>query len=189
MTVGSAFPGFVVKNYVDDVKNGIVSFTIYSPSGNIFNSDGELVKIFFDTFLPTSKDSNDKTDFIEQVTATGNLCVNISDTTDNTELQPTCVYNLRWINVPGTQYSFDQINPNPVGSAGTELHFSVALEGWTEIGIYNSNGDLIAKPVAENLKPGSYNVEIPADGLESGAYFCRMVSGPFTDVKAMIVKK
>jgi hypothetical protein len=87
------------------------------------------------------------------------------------------------------EFAFQQISPNPVGSNGTELNFSVAFEAMTEIDIYTSNGQLVARPINEVLQPGSYRVDLKVDGLPSGVYLCKMVSGPYKETRQMVIEK
>jgi hypothetical protein len=87
------------------------------------------------------------------------------------------------------RYAFGNIVPNPVGSSGTNLDFEIALDGWTEILVINSKGEVVATPVAQFMKPGKYTVNLPVNELSSGAYFVRLTSGPFTEVKELIIHK
>ncbi len=186
---GSAIPGFTIQNLVIDDKAGFLSFSLKSNGTAIFNADGEIAKMNFATFLPTSKDTTDFSKFVSTVDAFGNACVSVTHLPTSVKLQPTCAYDLRWIATTGNKYSFQSIAPNPVDQNGTTLNFSVALEGWTEIAIYNSVGELITFPVAGNLQPGEYSVALPVKELTSGSYMIRMLSGPFTKTQEMVIRK
>jgi hypothetical protein len=123
------------------------------------------------------------------VQATGNLCLAVTGTGTGIKLQPTCVYDLRLVAISGVEYSLSKISPNPVGTDGTELEFSVGLEAWTEINVYNTLGELVAMPVASVLKPGNYTVTMPVTDLSSGSYLVRMVSGPYSKTQELIINK
>ena len=71
----------------------------------------------------------------------------------------------------------------------SNIDFAVGLDGYTEIGIYDSRGDLIAKPVNKDLKAGNYTVSVPVSDMSSGAYYVKMVSGPFIKTESMIIAK
>ncbi len=187
--VGSALKGFKVENLKVDELNGIFTLNIVSPTKQIINTDGEILIFRFGTFLPTSKDTTDVSRIDQEVYASGNACIEINHVQDTVKLQPTCAYDLRWIAVTGVQYSLSKIAPNPVDERGTEIDFSVGLEAYTEIGIYNSLGELVAKPISSVMKPGNYNFRLPVKNLTSGAYHVRMVSGPFTKTRELIIKK
>jgi hypothetical protein len=186
---GADISGFTVQNIISNDKAGKLSFTLMSNGTAKFNSDGEIARMNFATFLRTAKDSTDFSMFVSTVEAFGNACISISDTSTSIKLIPTCAYDLRVIATTGNQYSFQSIAPNPVDQNGTTLNFSVALEGWTEIAVYNTVGELVTFPVAGNLKPGEYSVTLPVKELTSGSYLIRMQSGPFTNTQEMVIRK
>ena len=181
--------GFTIQNPVINDKLGTLSFSVKSTGAAIYNQDGEIARVTFGTFLPTSKDSTDASTFTVLADAVGNACVSVSDTGTSVKLVPTCAYDLRWIATTGSKYAFQSIAPNPVGQNGTTLNFSVALEGQTEIAVYNSIGEMVAMPVSGNLQPGEYSVSLPVTDLTSGSYIVRMLSGPFTQTHEMIIRK
>lgn len=186
---GASLNGFQIRNEQFDDQAGYFSFNIYSPTNQIINVDGEIATFTFGTFLPTSKDTTDFSILSQVVSATGNLCLDITNTPSSVKLQPTCAYDLRWIATTGVQYGFNKIAPNPVEGGSVSLDFSVGLEAWTDISIYNTRGDLVAMPVAGILKPGAYTVDVPTNELSSGAYMIKMVSGPFTKTQELIIRK
>ncbi len=187
--VGAALNGFEIQDLQVNDPMGMFVLKLVSPTNQVINSDGVILEYSFSTFLPTDKDTSDISEIYQETYATGNACIDITHEQDEVELQPTCVYDLRWIATSGVQYSLNAIRPNPVDERGTELEFSVGLEAETEISIYNSLGELVAKPVSGIMKPGNYTVTIPVDNLPSGAYYIRMISGPFTKTREMIIRK
>ncbi len=187
--VGSALNGFEVQNLQIDDKAGMFTLKLASPTQQIINTDGEILRFKFSTFLPTNKDTTDLSHIDHEVYATGNACIEINLENDSVKLQPTCVYDLRWIATSAVQYSLNKIQPNPVDGQGAKIEFSVGLEAETEIEIYNSIGELVAKPIDEILKPGYYTIDIPVNDLPSGAYHVRMISGPFSKTREMIIRK
>jgi hypothetical protein len=83
-----------------------------------------------------------------------------------------------------------QVNPNPVGSEGAEIVFTVGGSNIpTEIRMYNAQSELVAVPFTGVLNSGEYSVRIPVEELSSGVYFYEMVSGPFKDTKKLIIAK
>jgi hypothetical protein len=194
LQVGAALPGFAIKNQIWDDKAGSFRFTLYHPAGNVINTDGDIAKFTYGTFLPKAFDSTgnkplDTSRISVDVQATGNLCLAVTGTGTGIKLQPTCVYDLRLVAISGVEYSLSKISPNPVGTDGTEIEFSVGLEAWTEINVYNTLGELVAMPVASVLEPGNYTVTMPVTDLSSGSYLVRMVSGPYSKTQELIINK
>ena len=187
--IGSALNGFEIQNLKINDQMGIFTLEIVSPTQQMINTDGEILTFRFSTFLPTDKDTTDVSPIYQETYASGNACIEIRHEQDTVELQPTCVYDLRWIATSGVQYSLSKITPNPVDGSGTEVEFSVGLEAYTEIGIYNTLGELVAKPVSGIIKPGEYSFTLPVKDLPSGAYHVRMISGPFSKTRELIIRK
>ena len=96
---------------------------------------------------------------------------------------------MRKIAHTGGVYDFAPINPNPVRATNVNFEFSVALEAWTEILIFDAKGQIVARPISENLKPGKYVINAPVDFLNSGTYFCKLSSGPYSETRNLIIVK
>lgn len=105
-------------------------------------------------------------------------------------VNPVCVNTLRLIQLSGVQYSLAPALPNPAGSKAI-INYSVGLESLTTIELYNNAGEKVATLVNDNLKPGEYELKIDVDGLNlpSGAYQYRMISGPFSETKSLVITK
>lgn len=174
---------------IDDVK-GEIKFDLQTKNSTDFlNGAGDLFHIAFDVYLPTSRDTSGYSEIKQTITAIGSSCVIINNNSNSLELKPICLNDLRKIAYTGGVYDFAPINPNPVTSSEAKFDFSVALECWTEISVFDTKGQIVARPVAENLKPGKYSVNIPFDYLNSGTYFCKMISGPFKETRNLIIVK
>jgi hypothetical protein len=88
-----------------------------------------------------------------------------------------------------TDYSLGAINPNPVGSNGTDINFSIAFTDMVEIRIISSNGEVIDIPVSKQMNAGNYSLRLPIEKLTSGAYILEMKSGEFNDTRKFNVVK
>lgn len=108
---------------------------------------------------------------------------------ENTELEmgQVCAHDLRPIVFSKTSYSMSRVAPSPITSGSFELEFSVGLEGLTEISMVNYSGTKQIMVVSRKLQPGAYTTTINSNQLESGVYFIRMKSGPFSDVMKIII--
>ena len=81
------------------------------------------------------------------------------------------------VNIP-YEYNIHQNYPNPFNPE-TRMTFSLPVNGFTEIVIFNSCGQKIMMPVNEVLDAGNYILNINFSNYSSGIYFCRFRSGNF----------
>jgi hypothetical protein len=87
-----------------------------------------------------------------------------------------------------TAYSLDQNYPNPFNPA-TKINYSIPVEGFVTLDVYNSIGQKVATLVNENKTVGSYEVNFSAANLSSGIYFYKLTAGNFSETKKMILMK
>lgn len=93
--------------------------------------------------------------------------------------------------VPGsvpTAYALDQNFPNPFNPS-TKINYSLPVEGFVTLDVYNSIGQKVATLVNETKTAGNYTVNFDASDLTSGIYFYKISSGNFTETKKMILLK
>ena len=69
------------------------------------------------------------------------------------------------------------------------INFSIPVEGFVTLNVYNSIGQKVATLVNETKTAGTYQVDFDAATLTSGIYFYRISSGNFTETKKMILLK
>ncbi|MGE5680069.1 MAG: phosphodiester glycosidase family protein [Bacillota bacterium] len=91
-------------------------------------------------------------------------------------------------NVKVTEYRLSQNYPNPFNPS-TRICYSVPIEGYVTLKVYDIIGNEIATLVSERKPAGSYEIGFSADRLSSGVYFYRLSSGNFTDTKKLILVK
>jgi hypothetical protein len=161
-----------------------------------FNRDLEMVRIGFDSYLPIYTDSDgnkvikNKEAIIRHAIMEEDHCVSFNYAYSKVTLDNVCVDFMRPIQISATKYNLGQVNPNPVGSEGADIVFSVGGKNIpTEIRMYNAQSELVSVPFTGVLNSGEYSVRIPVEELSSGVYFYEMVSGPFKDTKKMIIVK
>jgi hypothetical protein len=182
---------------VDKATNKETITLTFSGTESLFKQSGnlDLVTISFDAFLPYYViDGNivmkDKNTTVSHTVTTEDACLSISGDQGTAKLDSTCVDNLRPIQISATKYNLQQVNPNPVGSNGGDIKFSVGGKNInTEIKIYNETGKLISNVFNATLNSGDYSVRIPIEEMSSGIYFYEMKSGPFSDTKKIVVQK
>ncbi len=156
-----------------------------------------LATVIFDAYLPWYKDSdgsvkvkNDTTS-IEHKIINNSTCVSYTEEKSTCSLSPVCVDNIRPIQISATKYGLKPIAPNPVGSNGAEVKFSVGGNNiFTEVKIYNSNSELVSTVFSGTLNPGEYSARIPVENLSSGMYFIEMTAGPYkSNYEKLIINK
>jgi photosystem II stability/assembly factor-like uncharacterized protein len=86
------------------------------------------------------------------------------------------------------KYSLSQNYPNPFNPT-TNIRLQIPKEGFVKLKVFDMTGKEIAVLVNEDLNAGEYNVNFNASNLTSGAYFYRLETSDFTDVKKMILVK
>lgn len=87
-----------------------------------------------------------------------------------------------------SSFELKQNYPNPFNPS-TTIEFSVPVQGFYTLKIFDMNGKEAASLVNERLNAGSYNVEWNANNNSSGVYFYKLVSENFSAVKKMILVK
>jgi hypothetical protein len=94
-----------------------------------------------------------------------------------------------------TTYKLEQNYPNPFNPV-TNIRFNIPpskeagkMTQAVRLVIYDVLGKEVAIVVNENLQPGIYKVDFNASSLPSGAYFYKIVTDVFTDVKKMMLIK
>jgi hypothetical protein len=85
-------------------------------------------------------------------------------------------------------FSLSQNYPNPFNPV-TNIKFSVPKAGLVTLKVYDITGKEVASLVNQNMNAGSYTFDFDASHLSSGAYFYRLSSDGFTDVKKMMLIK
>ena len=189
-----------VERKIDKATNyETITITFLGNGESLFKQSGnlDLVTLTFDAFLPYYKDSDGnlvmkgKTTTISHEIITEDPCLKITGDMGTLNLDSTCVDNLRPIQISALKYNLQQVNPNPVGSNGGDIKFSVGGKNiYTEIKIYNESGKLISTVLNATLNSGEYSVRIPIEEMSSGVYYYEMTSGPYkSEAKKLVVQK
>ena len=90
------------------------------------------------------------------------------------------------------EYALRQNYPNPFNPS-TEIRYSLARAGFTTVKVYDVLGREVATLVNQDQQAGNYTVRFNTSsvsaGLSSGAYFYRIETGDFRDIKKMMLLK
>ncbi len=167
---------------------GRISVKIAAKGNANFNIDGEILRITFKSYLPAfAKPVAQLTDTIK---TEDNDCAGIITTGGCTiEVNPVCSGSLISVRRLFGTNSINIIKPNPAGADGANIEFTTALEAWTELRVFNSNGELVMIPVSTILKPGEHSFRLETKDLPSGTYTLRMTTGDYSQTRNFNVVK
>lgn len=87
-----------------------------------------------------------------------------------------------------TEFSLDQNQPNPFNPV-TTIRFGVPDKARVTIMLYDVAGREVREIADDEFDPGFHERVLHASGLSSGVYFCRMVSGSFTQSRKLLLLK
>ncbi|MFN5176423.1 MAG: choice-of-anchor D domain-containing protein, partial [Ignavibacteria bacterium] len=127
-------------------------------------------------------------DITDATTKDRSLCTPIK-TKPGTVSLDACFINGRLISFGSTAFSLKGVSPNPLQSGNITIDYSIGFKVATTVEVYNSLGERVSLAVDEILEPGEYRLAIPSDALPNGNYFCRIMAGPFTEVKPFTINR
>jgi photosystem II stability/assembly factor-like uncharacterized protein len=85
-------------------------------------------------------------------------------------------------------FNLSQNYPNPFNPT-TVITYSVPVDGFVNIAIFNVLGEKVANLVNTNVKAGNYELTFNASGIASGMYLYRMEAGDYVSIKKMMILK
>ena len=91
-------------------------------------------------------------------------------------------------NIIPTEYALRQNYPNPFNPV-TKISYDLPKQGFVSLKVYDMLGREVVTLVNEVKKEGRYLVDFDGSNLASGAYFFKLKSNDFVDVKKMILLK
>jgi hypothetical protein len=93
-----------------------------------------------------------------------------------------------FMGVTPNEYKLKQNYPNPFNPT-TNIAFSLPVDGFVTLKIYDVSGKEIANLISGFKNKGNYIMSFNASNLPSGAYYYKLSAGDFSDVKKMILLK
>jgi hypothetical protein len=79
-----------------------------------------------------------------------------------------------------------QNTPNPL-THGTSVRYWLPTAGRVQLSLYDVTGQLARVPGDDTQEARRHTVEMGANGLQSGVYFCRLASGQQTLTRRMLL--
>jgi len=85
-------------------------------------------------------------------------------------------------------FNLAQNYPNPFNPS-TTISFSVPVESFVTLSVYDLMGQEIVSLVKEVRQAGNYEINFDAAGLSSGTYIYKITAGNFIQSKKLMVLK
>lgn len=146
-----------------------------------------VVQLAFDVFLFSQRRHTTAIDIIDFETDIDKVCRDIAASGVELRLSDFCLRSGRGIVVPSSRFALHTIVPNPAART-TRITYTVGFEGRVRLSLFNALGNEIGRLADRIHKEGAYNVEINAAALSAGAYYIRMQSAEFTQVRMIIIE-
>ncbi|RPI19716.1 MAG: T9SS C-terminal target domain-containing protein [Ignavibacteriae bacterium] len=135
--------------------------------------------------IPNGKLENDKT-YYWRVCSKNSGGVSGWSTVWNFSTVPIGIKNLS-TEIPA-EFKLYNNYPNPFNPV-TKVKFDIASASDTKLLIYDVSGRIVFDLVNEKLNPGTYEVDVNCEGLSSGIYFYKLISGNNIATAKMVLMK
>ncbi|MDW8225555.1 MAG: hypothetical protein RMK93_05985, partial [Bacteroidota bacterium] len=163
--------------------NGRARLVITAAGQTPITHDGELLRLRFQTYLGSTMQTEPQ---LSIQLPEREQCVDVS-TTPNVVALGGCFINGRLIRLSPEGYMLRPVQPNPVRDGVLHVDFSIGLEAPTQVDIVSSMGEHVSLLVSGTLPAGRYQQEVDVSQLPAGAYWLRLLSGPFTAVERFLI--
>lgn len=160
-------------------RNGSAKFRI---TGLIPGANDVLVNLRFITWIGDRTTS----EIPFSITADSTACLAFDTSPGLISLDSICGLEFRLIELTDVEKNAISSAPDPA-SGSTTITFTVALDGYVEVELFDAGGRSIGRPVAEHLDPGSYDLQWNVTDYPAGVYYARMTAGGWTGTKKIVV--
>ncbi|MDB5033507.1 MAG: hypothetical protein JWQ98_748 [Chlorobi bacterium] len=191
----SMLKGTLVEGWTPMVtadRPGFFSLTLDAPlSIQPLKGKGNILELRFSTFIKGAGDA--QTDSIWRSPLPFDLtlytaqCAPVATVPGELRFE-LCGMRERLIIATMSKYALRPNAPNPVHSA-TDIEFSLGLDGYTTLAVYNARGEKVETLVDGYLEPGSYAAHWDGTRHPSGVYHYRLSSGTWSAEGRMLLTK
>ncbi|GBD07432.1 hypothetical protein HRbin21_01257 [bacterium HR21] len=147
--------------------------------------DGELLRFRFQTYLGEALRIEPQ---LQLRLPEREACVEVTTRPNRIELAG-CFVNGRLIRLSPEGYMLRPIQPNPVSDGVLSVEYSLGFEAPTRLEVLNSMGECVLTLVEGILPAGGYRQEVDIRTLPAGAYWIRLLSGPFAAVERFVITR
>jgi hypothetical protein len=118
------------------------------------------------------------------ITSVGNTRANLGFWFGNSDL----FTDVRYISDNEDGFTLKQNFPNPFRFE-TKIEFTVPVKTWVHLNLLDHQGQLITTLVKEEMKQGSYEVDLLSKDLPSGVYYYQMLAEGYRGTRKCIIMK
>lgn len=186
ITSGTLTNGWKVLQAVKIPNTGEFMVDMIKNGGTDINGPGVLFRFTMKAYLSPEH----QTALPCEMSVIGRPYVTVNNLPGLLKIEEVCADRIRAVTGSGIKYGLMATMPNPTNGE-TKVEYSIGIEAPTTLAVYNELGERVAVLVNQNQTPGAYEVtfDISKLGLPSGTYSYRLVSGPFSDVKTLIINR
>ncbi|MBK7228595.1 MAG: T9SS type A sorting domain-containing protein [Ignavibacteriales bacterium] len=160
-------------------------FEIERKVGSGQSSVGNFEKIGFVNGQGTTTQKNEYS-FADKNMVEGNYFYRLKQIDFGGNFEYSQIVEINWSSY--TSYKLEQNYPNPFNPS-TKIEFSIPVDGFVNLAVYNLLGEKVTQLLNSNFKAGAYEFIFDASSLSSGVYFYKIESGTFLKFKKMILSK
>jgi PKD domain len=175
--------GWKVDSIHDERTAGRCTIYLSAPAGSFLQGTGTLADLRFFVYLGGSDTASVR--FV--ISSPTNRCLGTNTEPGRVTLE-FCDLRNRLIEFGPSSYSLDANRPNPFNPS-TVIPFSTGLDGHVTLTIHNVLGATVATLVDGEMPAGSHTVTWDAAKFPSGLYYYRLVTGPWSAMRGMMLTK
>jgi hypothetical protein len=167
---------------IQDVPGSFVA-RLHAPSNASLTESGNLLNLEFSGYVGQVSE----TDIEFSVGLPDARCTEVISDAGKARIIA-CGLNFRLIELTGSGFVLKQNRPNPFNPT-TIIDFSVPLDGYALLQVFDAAGREVTRLVDGELKSGDYSVVFDATKLPSGVYAYRLISSGMMRMQHMTVVK
>lgn len=161
-------------------SNGLSNKELYICANNRDDTARKISPRKYSFFCLRNSLTNEKLNILHEIVTQYINEVN-SDENDNS-------YNFEKVSEVPLKYELMQNFPNPFNPT-TVISYSIPIEEYVKIKVFDISGKEILVLVNENKKSGKYFVNFNGLNLSSGVYFYKLETGSFSETRKMLLIK
>lgn len=184
ITGGTLTDGWTILQAVKTQTPGEIMVDLKKNNAPALKGAGVLFRFTMNAYLSVER----QTTLPCEMRVIGRPFVTVNDIPGLLKIEEVCADAIRTVAGSGIKYGLMASTPNPT-MGETKVQYSIGLEAATTLSVYNGLGERVATLVNQKQAPGTYEVtfDIGALGLPSGVYSYRLESGPYSDVRTLVI--
>ena len=99
-----------------------------------------------------------------------------------------CFLSGRYITASNEIFALKEPEPNPASNS-VKIGFSAAFQSAMSLDIFDAYGNRVLNALSQDIKAGSYDIELNLNDFTSGVYFVRYICGSYSKTVRMLINK